>query len=202
MKRMTTLWFALACLLSAGSVEPGRAAEPAVPAAGEALAPLAWLAGSCWTGIFADGKTRDHVCYDWVFDRKFLRSRHRVVGDAQPYAGESWISYDKKSGGIHYDYFNSLGDVLRGAVVPDADGVAFPAEPVTIEGQPAEIRSAWRRKGADAYAAVTERRYGEEWRPLFTIEFVRDATQEWREILDSTFWREPGGAAPAPDDFR
>lgn len=198
MRGRTTLRIALACLLSAGAAGSGRAAESVAPAAEGALAPLAWLAGSCWTGRFADGRTTDRICYDWVFDGKFLRSRHRVLGGPQPYAGETWISFDRKSGQIHYDYFNALGDVLRGAVAPSPDGVEFPAEPVTIEGQVAEIRSAWRRKGPDAYAAVTERKVGDDWRPLFTIEFERDATQEWREVLDSTSWRESGGVKPAP----
>ena len=198
MRGNTTLRVALACVLSAGAAASGRAAESGDAGRG----------GSAGSARLARRFVLDrHVrrrqdggsnLLRLGVRRKFLRSRHRVLGGAQPYAGETWISFDKTSGSIHYDYFNSLGDVLRGAVAPSTDEVAFPAETVTIEGQPAEIRSAWRRKGADAYAAVTERKVGEEWRPLFTIEFVRDATQEWREILDSTSWRESGGATPAP----
>ncbi len=80
-----------------------------------------------------------------------------------------------------------LGDVLRGEAVPAADGVTFPVEQVKIGGQAAEIRSAWKRRGDDAYSAITERRYGDEWRPLFAIEFTRD---------------QPGAAAAALEPLR
>lgn len=153
----------------------GFAARAETPAAADPLAPLAWIADSCWTGTFANGKTKDFICYEWEFGGKFLRSRHRVVGGEAPYSGETLYSFDRSAGAIHYDYFNSLGDVLRGEVVPTAEGVSFPSERVTIGGQSAEIRSSWKRRGEDAYSAVTERRDGEEWKPLFTIEFRRDA---------------------------
>jgi hypothetical protein len=167
------IWIALLAL--AGVLGAARAAESPAPAG--ALAPLAWLAGSCWTGTFADGKTRDLICYEWVFGDKFLRSRHHVEGGEKPYAGETLYSVDPASGAIHYDYFNWLGDVLRGEVVPTADGVDFPVEKVTIGGEAAEIRSSWKRRGDDAYTAVTERRFGDEWRTVFTIEFVREARE-------------------------
>jgi hypothetical protein len=154
----------------------GFPASAEAPSAQEPLAPLAWLAGNCYTGTFADGTTQDFICYEWVFEGKFLRSRHRVVGGAKPYAGETLISFDKAAGVIRFDYYNSLGDVLRGEVMPSTEGVAFPPEQVTIGGESAEIRSSWKRRGTDGYAAVTERRAGDEWRTLFTIEFVRDVT--------------------------
>jgi hypothetical protein len=172
MKRKDGIRLGVVCLGVMALLGPAKAEAPA---AAEPLAPLAWLAGNCYTGTFADGKTKDFICYEWVFDGKFLRSRHRVVGGEKPYAGETLISFDKATGVIRYDYYNSLGDVLRGEVRPTAVGVAFPAEKVTIGGESAEIRSSWRR-GTDGYAAVTERRFGEEWRTLFTIEFVRDVT--------------------------
>jgi hypothetical protein len=165
----------MACLLSAGFTCPLRAADPAGAAEQGPLAPLARLAGSCWTGSFADGKTKDLICYEWVFEGKFLRSRHHVVGAGAPYAGEALYSFDKAANALHYDYFNSLGDVLRGEVVPGADGVTFPIERVTIGGESAEIRSSWKWRGEDGYLAITDRRFGDEWRTVFTIEFTRDA---------------------------
>jgi hypothetical protein len=171
MKRQDVVRFGAACVLAAGLLGPAVAEAPA---AADPLGAMAWLAGNCYTGTFADGKTKDFVCYEWVFERKFLRSRHRVVGAEKPYAGETLVSFDKATGVIRYDYYNSLGDVLRGEALPHADGVAFPAEKVTIGGESAEIRSSWQRRGADGYAAVTQRRYGDQWRTLFTIEFVRD----------------------------
>jgi hypothetical protein len=163
-------------LLSAGFLGPAASSEAAAPADPGPLAPLARLAGSCWTGTFADGKTKDFICYEWVFEGKFLRSRHRVVGAGAPYAGEALYSFDKAAKTLHYDYFNSLGDVLRGEVAPGADGVTFPIERVTIEGESAEIRSSWKWRGEDGYSAITERRYGDAWRTVITIEFRRDVT--------------------------
>ena len=178
---MRRAWFlAVAVAVLGGLGGPGRAAEPA-PAPSkppaESVSPLAalgWLAGSCWTGTFSDGKTKDFICYEWALGGKHLRSRHHVEGGQQPYSGEAFYSYDRKAKTIHYNYFNSDGDVLRGEVVLTADGATFPSEKVTIDGKSSEIRSTWKRKGPDAYAAVTERLFGEEWRLLFAIEFVRD----------------------------
>lgn len=172
MKRRDAARCAMVHVLVAGLSVPASAAAPA---AADPLAPLAWLAGNCYTGTFGDGKTKDFICYEWVFERKFLRSRHRVVGGEEAYAGETLVAFDKATGALGYAYYNSRGDVLRGEVLPTADGVAFPAEGVTIGGESAEIRSSWQRRGPDGYVAVSERRFGDDWRVLFTIEFVRDA---------------------------
>lgn len=151
----------------------GRAAEPPPAAADDPLAPLAWLAGSCWIGTFADGVTRDLACYEWMLGGKFLRSRHRVIGGKGPYSGETIFALDPATGRLGFTYYNSLGGIVRGAVEPAPDGVLFPSEKVEQGGQSFELRTTWRRRGADGYAATTEKLVEGEWRPRMTIEFVR-----------------------------
>ena len=121
------------------------------------LEPLAWLAGSCWTGTFADGKTRDFVCYEWMLGGKFLRSRHRVLGGEGPYSGETILGRNPTTGRLEFTYFNSPGGVIRGEIEPATDGLRFPSERVEMGGRPYELRSIWRRDGDDRYVAVTER---------------------------------------------
>jgi hypothetical protein len=53
------------------------------------LAPLAFLAGSCWTGEFAEGGSFDRHCFEGAYDGKFLRDVHVVTGKRGPYGGES-----------------------------------------------------------------------------------------------------------------
>lgn len=157
------------------------AADGAAPAA-DPLAPLAWLAGSCWTGTFADGKTHDFVCYDWMLGGKFLRSRHRVIGGEGPYSGETILARNPTSGRLEFTYFNSPGGIIRGEIEPTADGLLFPSEKVEMGGRPFELRSVWRREGDDRYVAVTERLEEGTWRPFMTISFVRSGpASDWSE---------------------
>lgn len=158
----------------------------AVCGAGEApqdgLAPLAWLAGSCWTGTFADGETRDLVCYEWMLGGRFLRSRHRVIGGEGPYSGETILARNPTSGRLEFTYFNSPGGIIRGEIEPTADGLRFPNEVVEMGGERFELRSVWRRHGEDRYVAVTEKLESGEWRPFMTIDFVRSGpASEWDE---------------------
>jgi hypothetical protein len=52
------------------------------------LTPLAFLAGSCWKGEFAEGGSFDRHCFEWAYDGKFLRDRHVVTGKRGPYVRE------------------------------------------------------------------------------------------------------------------
>ncbi len=90
-RRAAVRWGAIG-LLAMGWPGPAKTAEASSP---DPLAPLAWLAGSCWTGTFADGRTKDFVCYEWTLEGKFLRSRHHVVGGGRPYSGETLFSFDR-----------------------------------------------------------------------------------------------------------
>jgi len=155
-------------------------AEAPTPAE-DPLAPLRFLADSCFLGTFADGKTQDLVCYSWMLDGKFLRSRHRVIGGAGPYSGETIVAHNQATGKLEFTYYNSAGGILRGEIVPTEDGLLFPSEKVEMQGAPRELRSVW-RKTADGYVAATERNEEGEWKPFMKITFVRSGpASEWTE---------------------
>ena len=143
------------------------AAEPEAPAPAP-LAPLDFLAGSCFLGTFADGKTQDLVCYEPMLGGKFLRSRHRVIGGTAPYSGETILGFDKSGGKLEFTYFNSLGNTMRGTMEPTPNGLRFPEE----KAGNLVLRSTWTRS-ADGYVALTEQRDGEGWKPFMKIDFVR-----------------------------
>jgi hypothetical protein len=50
-------------LLAALALTPLAGAAAAAPAPAELLKPMAFLAGHCWKGTFADGKTTDEHCF-------------------------------------------------------------------------------------------------------------------------------------------
>ena len=159
---------------------------PRVAAPGESadggLAPLAWLAESCWTGTFADGKTKDFVCYEWMLGGKFLRSRHRVIGGAGPYSGETILARNPISKVLEFYYFNSPGGISRGEIEPTVDGLRFPSERVEMGGESLEPRSTWRRTGDDGYVAVSEKLVDGVWQPFMSIEFERAGSASlWSE---------------------
>jgi carboxymethylenebutenolidase len=145
------------------------------------LAPLAFLADSCFLGTFADGKTQDLVCYTWMLDRQFLRSRHRVIGAPQPYAGETILGRNQTTGKLEYTYYNSLGGILRGEIEPTTEGLSFPAEKVEMQGATREVRSVW-RKTESGYVAASERNAEGEWKPFMTITFERKALERAAEL--------------------
>ena len=176
---------ALSLLGWAGPVTAGEEgkppASPAAPAVEGPLAALAPLAGSCFLGTFADGKTRDFICYEWMWGGKFLRSRHRVIGGAGPYAGETLISHDASTGKLAYDYYNSAGGIVRGRFEAVPGGFDFGSDKVEMAGAPVELRSTWRWTG-DGYRAVSEKRVGDAWSPFMTIDFVRSGpASDWTE---------------------
>lgn len=178
-----TGWVALVGA-SAVSGADAAIAPPAAEDAGTSspFAPIEWLAGRCFTGTFADGKTKDFICYDWRLDGKYLRSRHRVIGGPAPYAGETWFGWDSKTQRLEFSYFNTAGATMRGPIEPQGDWLAFPVEKFEMNGQPFELRSSWRRKPEGGYVTTTERRVGEQWQTFMTIDFVpAGPASDWTE---------------------
>src|SRR5690606_31505588 len=122
------------------------------------------------------------VCYDWRFGGTWLRSRHRVLGGPAPYEGETWIGWDSASARLEFYYFNSPGGVVRGAIEPTDDGLAFPDETVEMGGRTMSLRSRWTRDGADRYVAATEKLVDGTWQPMMRIDFVRSGpATDWVE---------------------
>lgn len=154
------------CVLSSGAVAQTDGTMPAEP-----LAPLRFLAGYCWNGTFANGKTTDEHCYEWVYGGKFLRDRHVVRGGAQPYQGETLYFWDGEAKAIAYIYFNSDGGVSRGTLQTEGDQLLFPAERYSEGGKTREFSTTITRDGELGYASIThELKDGarvEAWRTSF-----------------------------------
>jgi hypothetical protein len=138
-----------------------------------AFAPLAFLAGSCWEGQFADGKAVDRHCFRWVFEGKILRDRHRVRAGAEAppsptdYKGETIYSIDPKAKGLIYRYFNGEGEVIDGRVEAAGGKIVFPSVMETSAG-PVRIRAIWTPAGPDAYESTEEQYKNGKWERMFS----------------------------------
>jgi hypothetical protein len=159
------------CIAALGQLFVASAVVAQVPET-ERFRPLAFLVGSCWTGTFPDGKSTDEHCFEWVYDGKFIRDRHKTAGPRAPYEGETWYGWDAEKGSLVYWYFNSLGGVSTGTAQATAEGIMFPERHVSGQ-EVREFRNVWRRTGPDTYRTILTERKGEEWVELWTMEFRR-----------------------------
>ncbi|HEU5219343.1 MAG TPA: hypothetical protein VFU23_11820 [Gemmatimonadales bacterium] len=123
--------------------------------------PLEPLVGHCWVGAFPDGKQTDEHCFEWVFDRKFIRDRHVVRGGA-PYQGETIYGWDTATKRMSYWYWSSEGFILTGRVDYSAEGIAFPGD--------GDIKAEWTRPAAAGYRVTQSRRVNGVWKELWTME--------------------------------
>ena len=133
--------------------------------------PLEFLVGSCWTGTFPDGKQTDEHCFEWVFDRKFIRDRHKVRG-AAPYDGETLYYWDAAKKQLRYWYGGSQGLVVTGYVEPTSEGIVFPSKYTGAEGD-VEIKAVWVRTGSDSYRVANSERGKDGWKPLWSMDLKR-----------------------------
>jgi hypothetical protein len=134
--------------------------------------PLEFLVGSCWVGTFPDGKATDEHCFEWVFERKFIRDRHIVRNGMTPYAGETLYGWDAKAKAPVFWYWNSDGDVLTGTVEYRPESIVFPTRLETDKGM-MELRATWTRTGPDGYRVDQSQMADGDWKPLWTMEFKR-----------------------------
>lgn len=160
----------LSALAFAGSLLLGTRLG-AQEAKGADFSPLEFLVGSCWVGTFPDGKMTDEHCYEWMYDRKFIRDRH-VVRGGRPYEGESLYGWDAANARIAFWYFNSAGQVTTGHFLSDGSAIVIPETLETPRGT-VEMRATWTRQGEDAYRIVQTRKEGGEWKVLWTMEMKR-----------------------------
>jgi hypothetical protein len=120
------------------------AAEPAE--AEKQLQPLAFSAGRCWTATFADGKTTDTHCYDWMHGGRQLRDTHVVRGAAGEYRGETVYLWDAEHARIVYRYVDANRGHSDGHVEAVGDALRFPQDRyVGADGRKIHLVSAWRR---------------------------------------------------------
>jgi hypothetical protein len=122
------------------------------------LEPLRFLVGHCWRGERKGGTQQDVHCFEPVFDGQHVRDRHEVsVGTGSPtYRGETLYSWDGGAGRVAYVYWNSLGGVSRGAMVPAPGKLDFGSETYKDpDGREIAISTQWRILDERTYEAVT-----------------------------------------------
>lgn len=150
------------------------AASP-LRAQSSAFAPLEFLVGHCWRGVFPGGAQTDEHCFEWIFDRKFVRDRH-VVRGGQPYGGETVYFWDAEQKRIAFDYWNSDGQMMHGFIAAVAgDSITFVTSIVQPTGR-LELRSVWLRRGDDGYRVTQLQRAGDNWKEIVSME-MKPATR-------------------------
>ena len=165
----TNLRVTLATMLAATTV-----AAPAVAAPIEPLQPMAFLAGHCWKGDFADGKQSDEHCFAWLYDGKALRDTHtvRTPGRAD-YIGETTYYWDSVARRVEYVYIENLGGVSRGSMQSTPDALVFPATQYVADGQAMTYRVRWTRLSETAYEAWSEMQGKDGWSTMFKLTMKR-----------------------------
>ena len=136
------------------------------------FAPLEFLVGNCWRGTFPGSTTTDEHCFEWVFDRKFIRDRH-VVRGGEPYGGETIYFWDTAANQVGFSYWNTEGQMMTGHLVSSvADTLTFTTILPTAAGS-TELRTVWLKLGSSGYRARELQRAGDAWKELFAIEMTR-----------------------------
>ena len=139
----------------------------------DALKPLAFLAGSCWKGPFADRNATDEHCYEWMYGGQYLRDRHIVRGDQRPYRGETIYFWDAAENAVGYIYFNSNGGVSRGTLKVEGEALLFPAERYTEGSTTREFSTTLTRENADSYYTSTRELKAGEWLEAWRVSYKR-----------------------------
>jgi hypothetical protein len=162
--RFLPIPLALAALSSTGAC-----AQPA-----ELLKPLAFLAGHCWKGTFADGKRTDEHCFSWIHDGRALRDNHvvRAPGQADG-VGESIYYVNSASKRVEYLYIEDQGGFSRGTVEVLPEALLFPDTQYIADGEQLTYRARWTPKGPDAYEAWSEAQTRDGWSTMFKLEMKR-----------------------------
>jgi hypothetical protein len=131
-------------------------AAPAQPPLRAEFEPMRFLVGHCWRGPMAEGRQHDTHCFEPVFDGQHVRDRHEVVGGAEVYRGETIYSWDGGAGRVAYVYWNSLGGVSRGTMVPKPGTLDFGGETYKgPDGRTITMSTVWRLVDERTYEAVT-----------------------------------------------
>jgi hypothetical protein len=136
----------------------------------EALKPMAFLAGHCWKGDFADGKQTDEHCFQWLYSGKALRDTHTVRAPGRPdYVGETTYYWDSLAKRVEYLYVENLGGVSRGTVETTAGALVFPATQYVADGTAMTYRVRWTRLDDSSYEAWSEAQDRNGWVTMFKL---------------------------------
>jgi hypothetical protein len=164
----------IACALLCGTL----LASGTAAAADDPLAPLAFLAGHCWTTNFDNSQTDTH-CYEWMHDGEQLRDRHVVQGKDPTYRGETIYAWHGARKRIEYRYWNSLGGLSDGYVDVGTDGTLRFLDDHYVGPDGAEylFSSEMTRLGEMQYRMVSRYLDGETWKEVWTRVFERGQLQ-------------------------
>ena len=163
---MRRLLAALALTSIAGAA---MAAEPA-----ELLKPMAFLAGHCWKGTFADGKTTDEHCFAWMYGGRVLRDSHVVRSPGKPDGvGESTYYVDSAGNHLDFLYIENGGGFSRGTVESLPEALLFPDTQYISDGEAMVYRARWTRKDEKSYEAWSEAQAADGWQTMFRVVLKR-----------------------------
>ena len=159
----------LAALALIGLAGTAGAVEPP-----ELLKPMAFLAGHCWKGTFADGKKTDEHCFSWLYDGLALRDTHTVRALGKPdFTGESTYYVDSVGHRVEFLYLESSGGVSRGTVEGQPEALLFPNARYVSDGETLVYRARWPRQGDDGYEVWSEAQTPNGWATMFKLVMKR-----------------------------
>jgi hypothetical protein len=107
------------------------------------------------------GAQQDVHCFEPVFGGQHVRDRHEVKSTAagegdKAYRGETIFSWDGDSKRVAFVYWNSLGGVSRGEMVPAPGRLDFGDETYKApDGKETKISTFWRIVDERTYESVT-----------------------------------------------
>jgi len=140
----------------------------------EPLQPMAFLAGHCWKGEFADARQTDEHCFAWLYDGKALRDTHTVRAPGRPdYVGETTYYWDSAAKRVEYLYIENMGGISRGTVESTPGSLVFPATQYVDGGAAMTYRVRWTLIGDDAYEAWSEMQDKNGWSTMFRMKLKR-----------------------------
>jgi len=143
------------------------------PTPEQRFAPIAALVGHCWTAPMGDSGAWDEACYEWVYDRAFVRSNHTVRGGKGVYQGTTMFSWDGRQQRLRYHYFTSTGAVSEGQVEVVEGIPVFVETHVDTEGKEIRLRSQLRVDGDRGFSVETSRVGGSGDSPVGVRRYTR-----------------------------
>jgi len=134
------------------------------------LSAMAFLAGHCWKGTFADGKQVDEHCFSWLYDGKALRDVHTVRAPGRPdYVGETTYYWDSGAKRVEFLYVENLGGISKGTMQAAEGVLTFPPTQYVAGGESMTYRVRWTRLDDSSYEAWSETQAGEGWKTMFRM---------------------------------
>jgi hypothetical protein len=158
-------------LISSAALSGSPIAAPIEP-----LQPMAFLAGHCWKGDFADGKQSDEHCFSWLYDGKALRDTHTVRAPGRPdYVGETTYYWDSAAKRVEFVYIENLGGISRGNMQSTPEALVFPATQYVADGQSMTYRVRWTQLSDTSYEAWSEMQGKDGWTTMFKLTMRRSS---------------------------